>query len=290
MVFSLMKRNVTLFFRDRASVFFSLLGPLIMFVLYILFLGNVQTDNLQQSIIGSSATDISNYTTSWVFSGILTIVTITTSLAAIQVFVADRSSDRFKDFAVSPIKSSKIVFAYLASTFVISLFMTTIAFILSELYLVWHGSPWLTWQNTALSYATLILLCAVFSALNSFLVTLVKSVAAFSSFNTIIGTTSGFLAGVYVPAGGLPDAVNNVINVLPFSQAAALMRSPFVQQDLDKLTSGNSDAISKLSEYYGITVKIGDYTLQHGLIYVIMFVLIALFTSMAILRIHRQLK
>ncbi len=290
MIFSLMKRNIQLFFRDRSSVFFSLLGPVIMFVLYVVFLGAVQSDGLKSLFPGASTADLDNFAITWVFAGILTIVTATTSLAAIQVFVADRASDRFKDFAVSPIKSSKIVMAYLASTFVISLFMTTIVFILSELYIVARGGQLLTVENAALSYAILVLLCAVFSALNSFIVTFIKSLAAFSSFNIIVGTASGFLAAVYVPVGTLPKAVDNVINLLPFSQAASLMRAPFVHQDLNKLVSGNSEALTKVSEFFGIIIKVGDYSLSYGLIIAILVSLFFVFTVGAILQIHRKLK
>ncbi len=41
-------RNLRLFFRDRAGVFFSLLSALILIALYALFLGNLQVDNLTE--------------------------------------------------------------------------------------------------------------------------------------------------------------------------------------------------------------------------------------------------
>ena len=40
----IVRRNLRLFFRDRLNVFFSLLGAIILFVLYTLFLGNLQID------------------------------------------------------------------------------------------------------------------------------------------------------------------------------------------------------------------------------------------------------
>ena len=43
---SLIVRNLKVFFRDRASVFFSLLSVFIIFVLYVLFLGDVWTNEL----------------------------------------------------------------------------------------------------------------------------------------------------------------------------------------------------------------------------------------------------
>ncbi len=290
MIFSLMRRNIQLFFRDRAGVFFSLLGPLIMFILYMFFLGNLQKENIQEALPHSSTDNMNFFINSWIFAGILAITTVTTSLAAMQVFVADRASGRFKDFAVSPIKRSKIIIGYLGSTFVISLAMTSIVFGLSELYIVATGGNWLTWQHALSSYGVLALLCATFSALASFGATFIKSIAAFASLSVIIGTSVGFLAAVYVPLGSLPGGVTNVINVLPFSQATALLREPFVQQSTAAVTSGNTEATTKLSEFYGISLKVGDYTLASSLLISIIIGMFVVFALAAMWRINRRLK
>ena len=44
----LLYRNIQLYFRDRASVFFSLLAVLIVISLYILFLSKLQIDSVNQ--------------------------------------------------------------------------------------------------------------------------------------------------------------------------------------------------------------------------------------------------
>ena len=55
---NLTRRNVVVFFRDPAAVFFSLLSPIILFVLFSAFLGGVQTDALQKSVPSASADDV----------------------------------------------------------------------------------------------------------------------------------------------------------------------------------------------------------------------------------------
>ena len=42
----LTRRNLKIFLKDKAIVFFSLLAPLIVLVLYVLFLGRIQEDGL----------------------------------------------------------------------------------------------------------------------------------------------------------------------------------------------------------------------------------------------------
>ena len=52
-VCAIVGRNLRLFFRDRLNVFFSLLGAIILFGLYTLFLGNLQTDDLANALPGA---------------------------------------------------------------------------------------------------------------------------------------------------------------------------------------------------------------------------------------------
>ena len=42
----MIKRNITIFFRDKASVFFSLLSVLIIIGLYVLFLGDLMEQSM----------------------------------------------------------------------------------------------------------------------------------------------------------------------------------------------------------------------------------------------------
>lgn len=290
MIYSLIGRNVKLFFRDKAGVFFSLLGPVILFVLYTIFLGGVQTSNLKETFPGSEIANIDNFVNAWVFAGILTIVTITTSLAAIQVFVADKASDRFKDFIVSPIKPRDIIISYLGSTFIISMIMTSIVFLLSEIYITINGGNWLTGYELLGAVSVLALLCAVFSALSSLIVTFIKSIPAFSSLNIIVGTTAGFLAAIYVPIGSLPKTVADVINILPFSQGASLLRQFFATKPLDTLAGGNSEIINNINGIFGMTLKVGENTLSNSYMLISLTLLFFIFIIGAIVQISRKIK
>jgi len=60
----LARRNLTVFFRDKAAVFFSLLSALIIFGLYIFFLGDLWTSNLESIVNGQEIMD------SWLIAGL----------------------------------------------------------------------------------------------------------------------------------------------------------------------------------------------------------------------------
>ena len=52
-------RNIKVFVKDRANVFFALLAPLIVLALYVLFIGRMQNDGIIESLAqyGVSADD-----------------------------------------------------------------------------------------------------------------------------------------------------------------------------------------------------------------------------------------
>ena len=50
MLFCMVSRNLKIFLKDKANIFFSLLCPLIVLALYVLFLGKIQVDNLNAAL------------------------------------------------------------------------------------------------------------------------------------------------------------------------------------------------------------------------------------------------
>jgi multidrug/hemolysin transport system permease protein len=94
MTFMLVKRHMRIFFRDRMAVFFALLSPLILFVLYTLFLGNQQVQNIQHAFPSASGTHVHYFVNSWLFASIIMITTLTSGLVALGTFVNDRASRR----------------------------------------------------------------------------------------------------------------------------------------------------------------------------------------------------
>ena len=68
---ALIRRNLRIYVRDRAGVLLSLLSAFILLLLYLLFLGKIQVDNLEESVPGASSDDVGRYIGSWVYAGII---------------------------------------------------------------------------------------------------------------------------------------------------------------------------------------------------------------------------
>lgn len=289
-VTSIVVRNLRLFFRDRLNVFFSLLGAIILFALYTLFLGNLQTEGLQAGFPDAAPGDVKAFVDSWMFAGIVLITTITTGLGALSVLVDDAQSGRFRDFLVSPIRRGQIVLGYLIAAVAVALVMSLLVLALSVLYLGVVDGMWLGPGALLRVTGMVVLCCAAFTALSALIVSGVRTAGAFSALATIVGTVLGFVAGAYIPVGSLPESVGNVINALPFGQAGMVLRRDFAAESLSAMTGGIAEVEEALRQAYGIDAYVGDWLVPAGAVIAILVGLTIVCTALAALRIRARIR
>jgi len=280
---NLLKRNLLVFFRDKSSVFFSLLAVFIILGLYILFLGDLMVKGMGDVPGARFLMD------SWVMAGLLAVTPATTSLGAMGTIVLDKKYGQYKDFAVSPVKRATITAGYALSGFIISLIMTLITLILAELYIVMYGGEFLQ-LDVLLKVLGLILFNTAYSSIMMFyMVSWFKSVGAFSAACNIIGSMIGFLTGIYIPIGNLPEAVQTLIKIFPPSHMASLFRRIMMER-AESITFAGAPAeiLEKFRLEMGIVFKIGDTLLSPGvsLLYVLFFLM--LFIGLSLFQVIRK--
>ena len=219
-IINLVKRNLKLFFRDKTSVFFSLLSVFIIIGLYVLFLGNMMVGNFKDLLGESARFNID----SWIMAGILSVTAITTTMGAFSVMVEDTTKKISKDFASAPLKRSQLVGGYVISSFIIGMVMSIAALVLAEIYIIADGGKLLGLLPLLKLLGVMLLSVFASSSMVFFIVSFFKSINAFATASTIIGTLIGFLTGIYIPIGVLPSAVQSVIKIFPISYSGALFR------------------------------------------------------------------
>jgi multidrug/hemolysin transport system permease protein len=245
-------RNLKIFFRDRAAVFFSLLSAFIIIGLYVLFLGDMLTGGMQ-SIRGSRF-----LIDSWIMAGLLSVTSITTTMGAFGIMVEDIAKKNSKDFSASPAKRSSLAGGYILSSFVIGLIMTVITFVLAELYIVAYGGQVLSVAGMIKLLGVMLLSVLSSTALVLFIVSFFKSNNAFATASTIIGTLIGFLTGVYIPVGQLPEAVQSVVKFFPVSHASVLFRQVMMENPLQTAFAGApAMASQEFRQMMGVSFRIG---------------------------------
>ncbi len=249
------KRNVRLFFRDRSAVFFSLLAVLIIIGLYALFLGDVWLSEFPDSDSARFLMD------SWLISGLLAVTSVTTTLGAFGIMVEDKAKKIAKDFYSAPIKRSSISGGYLMSVVIIGMIMSVVALVLSEIYVLANGGQLPgVWELTQV-LGLIVLATLSNTALMFFIVSFFKSMNAFTTASTIVGTLIGFIAGIYLPIGTLPEAVQTVVKVFPTSHAAALFRQVLMDAPMETAFAGApQQALDEFNGMMGVTYKFGDFS------------------------------
>lgn len=285
----IMARNLKLFFRDRMAVLFSLLGAIIVLLLYALFLSDIQTSAIVAALPDADETVVRGFIDGWMFGGIIAMTSITTSLGALAVFVDDSTSGRLRDFMVSPIRRGQLVLGYLLSTAVISLVLTSIVLVVSLVYLFVVDGVTLDAGQIARTLAWIVLSCLAYSALWSFVAAFLRTSGAYSGLATVVGTLIGFLAGAFIAVGLYPIAVQNVVNALPFAQSAMLIRREFATDSLTALVGSETEAFNELSAYYGLTMSLGDVEITVLIVVATLTLYAVVFTALSARRIRSRI-
>lgn len=284
MILNIARRNLKLYFRDKSSVFFSLLAVFIIIGLYVLFLGNMLTSNMEW--MGDHARFV---TDSWIMAGLLAVTSLTTTMGAYGIMIEDKTKKVFKDFTASPVKRSSLVGGYILSSFIIGVIMSVITFVLAEVYIVAYGGELMSLSGMLRVFGCILLSVLSSSAMVFFLVSFFKSANAFTTASTVIGTLIGFLTGIYIPIGSLPASVQTAIRIFPVSHAGALMRQIMMEAPL-KAAALDSAAEESFRLAMGVNYKFGDTILSSAAGIVILLATAAVFYALAILNVSRKRK
>lgn len=288
-VTAIVGRNLRLFFRDRLNVFFSLLGAVILFGLYTLFLGNLQTTDLAASLPGASTGEVQSFVDSWMFAGIVLITTVTTGLGGLSVLVDDDQSGRFRDFLVAPLRRGQLVLGYLLSAVLVAVLLSILVLAISILYLGVVRGSWMSVPAVLRSLAIVVLACVSFTALSALIVSFVRTNGAFSGLATIVGTILGFVAAAYIPIGVFPAGVASVVAALPFAQAGMLLRREFADDTLAQMAAGVPEASEPLRAVYGLDLTIGDWAVPSWFVVTVLAVVAVVCTALSARLMRRRI-
>ena len=201
----LVLRNLKIFVGDKASVFFSLLAPLIVLLLYVFFLKELQIDSAA-AMFGDVPVDpdlIEKTVNNWMLAGVVSVACVTVSFSAQEREIKDRETGVVADIKASPLPRPLIEMSYFLSNLVITLCICAAVLVVALIYAAISG-----WTLSAGDVAGLFA-CLVMSALSASLITglISRFVRTSSQHGALVGIVSaaiGFLMGAYMPIGIFP--------------------------------------------------------------------------------------
>ena len=93
-LYTLTKRHILLYVRDRSAVFFSMLSVLIVLLLMLVFLGDMNKDELMQLVQRAQGSiqeaDAMHLITMWTIAGILVVNAFTVPITMIGILIQDK--------------------------------------------------------------------------------------------------------------------------------------------------------------------------------------------------------
>lgn len=285
-LFELVKRNVKLYLRDKAAVFFSFLSVIIILLLYILFLGKMQVDAIDSNF---GPGDYNAWlVSSWIMAGILTVSTITVPLGAVGNLIDDRHNKILDDFYVSPINRSTLALSYLISAWVIGAIMVSFNLIVGLFYCVLQGGDLPSVVQFLELVGLMMLSIMSFSSFFFYISLFMKTRNAYGTLSTLVGTFIGFLGGIYIPIGQLGENVQKVMNFIPVAHAVTIIRQVYMRGAIDAVFGDlHPEAYNSYANIFGLTIYFGDYQMQPYQMVLSLFVFMGIFYSLSVLRLSK---
>ena len=289
-IYYLLKRNILLYLRDRVSVFFSILSMLIVLALMVIFLGNMNIENVVDALAESgglrdTAADEKNAAyliQMWTLAGILIVNAVTITLTVMGTMVQDEVKNRLASFYMAPVKRIKITLGYILSSWIVGIGMCILTLIVGELYMVFCGHPLLCAADCLKLCGMIVLNTFIYASLSYFMALFIHSESAWSGIMTIIGTLVGFVGAIYLPMSMLPEGVSRVLKCLPVLHGAAMMRMVCTKDAIDQTFAGLPEiAGDTFREQMGVSIFMGDreIVLFDQILFLVICAIIAIIAS-----------
>ena len=261
---ALIKRNFLLYFRNRSGVILSLFGAIIPFVLYIVFLKNNYKDHSSQLM------DL------WLIGGVLAVTGLTTTLAAFSRQVEDRERKVTDDLFITDLGPWGLQLSYLVSSVIIGFLMqvTMFAFMLSYFTLADNIS--FEWGIFPYLVLLMLLNSLLATLINALIVQCFKSVDSLGKLATVVGATSGFLVGTYIPIGTLPNMAQNLMKLTPSNYMASLFRQVLMKESLADTFTNSSQQQADFEKTMGIRIEWQELLTRTETFYIVGIVLVAI--------------
>ena len=281
-VLALARRCCLCYFRDKASVLFSMMAALIVLLLYLLFLRDMLISNYPD-IDG-----MNHLVDAWVLSGMLSIVSVTSCTGVLQTMITDRTEGRDSDILVTPMGPFQVAGGYILSTFLVGFIMSFAVLVIAVAYLALTGCP-LSAQGVLTTAALLIPSALSGSVIMFGITTFIRSVGAFSGMTTIVSVVIGFITGIYMPMGAMPQVMQDVAVFVPATQMSALFRKALAGDAMDSAFAGaDPSVVREFRVDMGFDLFTGGAEFTPVLSMVLVLVLTAVFFGIAAFNVRKR--
>lgn len=279
-LWQLIKRNMLVYFKNSTTVIFSLMAPILILVIYTLFMGDIQADMLMGSLpqnISVDPTTLKMIINAWMIPGIVAISCLTVALNSMLVMIEDKERGTIHDFTASPLKPVTQLLSYFIAAFILTVTICFIFLLIGMLYLA--ITTGIYFGVAAFFELLLILLLSSLSAVLGLMciMTFFKSIMGVSAFTGIFSALIGFLIGAYLPVSMLPIGIQNLANLIPGSYSTALFRGIFMNAMFEQIDGLNPVFIEQVKDIYAFELVLFNRTFSRSGMYIFLTSSIVIF-------------
>ena len=284
-LFSMIKRNCKVFFKDKGMFFTSLITPIILLVLYATFLKNVYVDSFSSSIPDGVNVDdkiINGMVGGVLISSLLAVVCVTVAYCTNVILVRDKVSGARRDFLMTPVKKSIMGLSYFIASAISTLIIAFVTLTIGLIYIACMG--WfLSVGDVFLIILDVIILSLFGTAISSIINYFLNTNGQVSAVGTIVSAGYGFVCGAYMPISSFGEGLQSVLSFLPGTYGTSLIRNHFINGVCDEMSNqgfpnevikGIKDSIDCNLYFFDNSVSIGA---MYGVIVGAVVLLIAIY-------------
>jgi len=231
------KRNFLVFAKNKVRMFYTLLVPVIILFIYVLFLRQLEYDSISKAIPGIPESTIYAIMDAWFLSGVVALSSITMSIQTNNIIIDDKEKGINRDFASAPIHKTVVTLSYLIFNFIVTFGLCSIFVLVSFAYLGIKGEFLYSFPNVLLIFAMLLFICLNAASFNTLLCSFVNREVTYNSFISILSACLGFLIGCFMPLSLMPKVLQDICFFIPGSQCTALMRYAYLAEPLKHFSS-----------------------------------------------------
>lgn len=251
-------RNLKNYFRDKGTVFFSLLSMMIVILLMLFFLGDMYVQNTVD-ILGAFPgrdTEIDRENAEllilvWNFAGILSINAVTVTLAVYSVMIKDRVTGKLNSIYTAPVSRGIITGGYIVAAWTASVLMCMLTLFITEICGIIKGLEAFSLVTHLQLLGLIVVNSFVYAAFMYLLAMAARTEGAWSGIGTVIGTLVGFLGGIYIPIGSLSETIGMIMKCTPIIYGTSMFRSIMTAEIAEATFAGIPGEV--LEEYRVVT-------------------------------------
>ena len=224
---ALFKRDTKLFFKDKGLFFTSLITPLILLVLYSVFLGKVYKDSFLMAVPEGLVIEdslMNGLVGGQLLSSLLAVCCVTVAFCSNLLMVQDKSSGAYKDLTVSPVKSGTLSLAYYLSC-AFSTFVVCFVALVAGLFYLYVTGWYMTLSHILVLVGDVVIMVLFGTSLSSLVICKLTTQGQASAVGSVVSSVYGFICGAYMPISSFPEGLQKVLGFLPGTYGTSLLRN-----------------------------------------------------------------